>query len=318
MKISLLEPLGVPAETIASFAAGLERRGHTFRCYDTKTADAQELIERSRDSEIVIIANNPYPAQVVRAAERLRMLNVAFTGIDHVALDACRERGITVCNAAGYSNQTVAELVIGLTLGLMRSISAGDTAARTGKTAAGLTGREICGRTVGIVGTGKIGLSAARLFRAFGARVLGYSRTRRQEALESGVTYVPLDTLLRESDIVSLHVPNSASTRGMIGAEQLALMKPTALLINCARGPVVDNAALAQALNEGRIAGAGIDVYDMEPPLPRDYPLLHAKNTLLTPHIAFASEESMLRRAEIVFQNTFAYLDGKPENVCIL
>ena len=115
---------------------------------------------------------------------------------------------------------------------------------------------------------------------------------------------------------MSLHVPNNAETKGMIGREQLALMKKTALFINCARGPIVDNAALAEALNGGKIAGAGIDVYDMEPPIPQDYPLLHAKNTLLTPHVAFASEESMLRRAEIVFRNVYAYLDGKPENVC--
>ena len=130
--------------------------------------------------------------------------------------------------------------------------------------------------------------------------------------------YVPLDTLMRESDIISLHVPNNASTRGLISAEQIARMKKTAILINCARGPIVDNDAMADALNRGAIAGAGLDVFDREPPLPAGYPLLHAKNTLLTPHIAFASEESMLRRARIVFQNAYAYLGGRPENVCRL
>lgn len=273
MKISLLEPLGVPEETINTLAADLSAKGHTFCYYDTKTTDPQELIARSRGSEIVMIANNPYPAQVVEAADSLKMLDVAFTGIDHVAVDACRKRGVTICNAANYSNQTVAELVIGLAIGLMRFVKAGDEATRAGKTAAGLTGREIGGRTVGIIGTGRIGIYTASLFKAFGARVLGYSRTQRQEAKQADIEYVSLETLLRESDIVSLHVPNNAETKGMIGREQLALMKKTALFINCARGPIVDNAALAEALNGGKIAGAGIDVYDMEPPIPQDYPL---------------------------------------------
>ena len=123
---------------------------------------------------------------------------------------------------------------------------------------------------------------------------------------------------MRRSDIVSLHVPNNASTRGMIGKAQIDRMKLTAILINCARGPIVDSAALADALNAGRIAGAGIDVFNVEPPIPQDEPLLHAKNTLLTPHVALLSEESMIRRAEIVFQNLIAYLDGAPQNVCEL
>ena len=132
------------------------------------------------------------------------------------------------------------------------------------------------------------------------------------------MTYVSLEELLRESDIVSLHTPSNAATRGMIGAEQIALMKPDALFINCARGPIVDSRALADALNEGRIAGAGIDVFGAEPPIPADEPLLHAKNALLTPHIAFASEESMVRRARIAFSNVYAYLKGAPENLCRL
>ena len=144
------------------------------------------------------------------------------------------------------------------------------------------------------------------------------SRTRRPEAEALGIEYVELDELMRRSDIVSLHVPNNASTRGMIGKAQIDRMKPTAILINCARGPIVDSAALADALNAGRIAGAGIDVFNVEPPIPQDEPLLHAKNTLLTPHVAFLSEESMIRRAEIVFQNLIAYLDGAPQNVCEL
>ena len=318
MHISLLEPIGVSRALIDELAAPIRAAGHTFTYYDQKTTDPQELIRRSSGCEIVTIANNPYPAQVVRSSEALKMLNVAFTGIDHIGLDACREQGVTVCNAANYSNQTVAELVIALTLGLLRRVPLADERVRAGGTAAGLTGREIGGKTVGIIGTGRIGMMTARLFQAFGARVIAYSRSVRAEAVAMGIEYVPLEELMRRSDIVSVHVPNNAATRGMIGKAQIDLMKPTAIFINCARGPIVDSAALAQALNEDRIAGAGVDVYDVEPPIPADEPLLHAKNTLLTPHIAFASEESMERRAHIVFENLYAYLQGKPQNVCEL
>lgn len=318
MKINLLEPIGVSRETIDALAAPVREMGHTFTYYDTKTTDAEELKRRSEGCEVVMIANNPYPDEVVCAAESLKMLDVAFTGIDHVGLAACRERGVTVCNAANYSNQTVAELAIGLTIGLLRHMLPADRAVREGKTSAGLMGREIAGRTVGIVGTGRIGMITAKLFQAFGAKVIAYSRTHRPEAEALGIRYVELDELMRESDIVSLHVPNNANTCGMIGRAQIDAMKPTALLINCARGPIVDAAALADALNEGRIAGAGIDVFDCEPPIPADNPLVNAKNALLTPHVAFLSEESMQRRAEIVFQNLIAYLKGQPQNVCEL
>lgn len=318
MKITLLEPLGIPAEVLAWYQAGLEDKGHTFTAYSDKTTDPVELIRRTGDSDIAIIANNPYPAQVVAAASNLKMLDVAFTGIDHVALDACKEKGIMICNAAGYSTQCVAELAIGLTIACLRKMPACETATRNGGVGGPLRGREIGGRTVGIVGTGAIGTMTARLFQAFGAKVIAYSRTVRPEVEAMGVAYVSLEELMARSDIVSIHVPNNQETKGLISKERIAAMKPSALLINVARGAIVDNAALAEALNKGKLAGAGIDVFDMEPPIPEDYPLLHAKNTVLTPHVAFATDESMLRRAEIVFQNVEAYLAGNPENVCKL
>lgn len=318
MKITLLESLGIPAHVLTQYRTELESQGHTFTAYHEKTTDPDELIRRTGDSDIAIIANNPYPARVVKGAPNLKMLNVAFTGIDHVALDACREKGVMVCNAAGYSTQCVAELAIGLTVSCLRQMPACETATRTGGVGGPLRGREIAGRTVGIVGTGAIGIRTAQLFLAFGAKVIAYSRTVKPEVEAMGVTYVSLEELMERSDIVSLHVPNNDQTKGMISRELLAKMQPTAILINVARGAIVDNEALAEALNKGIIAGAGIDVFDMEPPIPADYPLLQAKNTVLTPHVAFATDESMLRRAEIVFQNVRAYLAGQPENVCKL
>lgn len=318
MKISLLEPLGIPDAVLRAHADKLTAAGHTFVSFDDKTADPAELLRRIGDSEIAVIANNPMPAAVLAQAPALRMLDVAFTGIDHVGLDACRARGITVCNAAGYSTQTVAELAFALTAAVLRFVPAGDAAVRAGKTSAGLRGREICGRTVGIVGTGAIGTRTAQLFLAYGARVIAFSRTRKPALEALGVEYVSLAELMERSDIVSLHVPANAETRHLIDEAMLARMKPTAVLVNCARGAVVDNAALARALERGALAGAGIDVFDAEPPLPAGYPLLSAPHTVLTPHVAFLSDEAMLRRADIVFDNIAAWLAGAPRNVCRL
>lgn len=318
MRIALIEPLGIPSESVEALAGPIRSRGHDFVCYDDKTTDPAELAHRSAGADVVMIANNPYPAEVVRAADSLKMIAVAFTGIDHVALDACRERDITVCNCAGYSNVSVAELTVGLAIDVLRKVAAGDAAAHGGGTAEGLVGREICGRTVGIVGTGHIGTQAGRLFKAFGARVLGYARHENPEATAAGIEYTPLDELLAESDIVTLHLPLNDSTRKSFGARQFAQMRAGSVFVNCARGAIVDNEALAQALNAGRLAGAGIDVFDMEPPLPADYPLVTARNCVLTPHVAFLTEEAMQRRAKIEFDNVIAWLDGTPANVCAL
>jgi D-3-phosphoglycerate dehydrogenase len=317
MRIALLEPLGVSEERISELSAPIRERGHEFVYFGEKTTDPEELARRSAGADVVMIANNPYPASVVKGADALKMVAVAFTGIDHVALDACRQRGVMVCNCAGYSDVSVAELTLGLTIDVLRKVAAGDEAARSGKTSAGLVGREIAGKTVGIVGTGHIGTQAGRLFVAFGAHVLGYSRHENPEATAAGIEYVDdLDALLKASDIVSLHLPSNASTRKMITAEKFALMPEGSVFINCARGAIVDNDALAQALNSRHLAGAGVDVFDMEPPLPSDYALLHAKNVVLTPHVGFLTEEAMERRAVIEFDNVVAWLDGKPENVC--
>lgn len=318
MNISLLEPIGISEEEVRALSAQLEQEGHVFTYYDTRTTDIEELKRRSRGQHIVMIANNPYPDEVVEDADCLEMIAVAFTGIDHVGTEACRKKGITVCNCAGYSNQSVAELVIGLTIGLYRRITACDETVRKAGTSAGLTGMEISGKTVGIVGCGQIGGQTARLFQAFGAKVIAFARHEREEWKESGIQFCTMDELLAQSDIVSIHLPLNAQTKGFFGKESINKMKKGSILINCARGPIVDNEALAEALDEGRIAGAAVDVFDMEPPLPAGYSLCHAKNTLLTPHVAFLTREAMERRAEIEFRNVLAYLHGEPENVCSL
>ncbi len=316
MKISLIEPLGIPEEMVYELASPIKEAGHTFTYYNNKTTDVEELKRRSAGQDVVMIANNKYPNEVVEASKDLKLLAVAFTGIDHVGLEACKKNNVTVCNCAGYSNVCVAEQVIGMTISLLRFFQASDKAVRAGGTSAGLTGMEICGKTVGIIGCGQIGTMTAKLFLAFGAKVIAYSRHKREDVEALGVKYVSLEELLESSDIISLHTPNNASTKGLIGKDEIAKMKKSAFFINCARGPIVDNKALADALNAGSIAGAAIDVFDMEPPLPADYPLLNAKNTLLTPHTAFLTKEAMVRRAKIEFDNVIAFLEGNNKNVC--
>ncbi|GAA0370260.1 2-hydroxyacid dehydrogenase [Alkalibacterium iburiense] len=310
MKVKLIEPLRVPKETIEKLAQPILDKGHEFVYYEDKTTDPEELYERSKDADVLMIANNPLPNEVIDKLDQTKLINVAFTGLDHVGSQA-QDKGIKVINAAGYSDQSVAELVIGLTLNVYRAISQGNQDIRKDDFPGMVQGQEIKGKTVGIIGTGNIGLQTARLFKAFGAELIGHSRTEKEEAKELGMTYVSLDELLKESDIVSLHLPLNEETKHTLSKDKLALMEETAILINCARGPIVDNDALAEQLNEGKLAGAGIDVFDMEPPIPSDYALLHAKNAVLTPHVAYLTDEAMVNRAHIVFNNTLAYLDGK-------
>ena len=266
--------------------------------------------------DAVIIANTPFPAEAVTENPALKYIDVAFTGVDHVPMEACRARGVLVSNAANYSNQSVAELTVGMAIALLRRLPDCDAAVRAHQGSAGLIGREIAERTVGIVGLGRIGLRVARLMLAFGARVVAYDPKPMEQARQLGVQYASLREVLESSDIVTLHAPACAQTHKMIGEAELAQMKPGALFINCARGALVDSQALCDALRSGHLAGAAVDVYDREPPLDDSEPLLHAPNIILTPHIAFASEESMLRRARIVFQNLYAWLDGEPINLC--
>ena len=308
MRIAVMEPLGVEQEKFMQIAREAVGDDVEIVCYDTRTTDVEELGRRGRDADIIAIGNLPFPREVLEKCENVKMLAVAFTGLDHVDLKYCEERGIKVQNCAGYATTAVAELTFGLLLDLCRNIGKCDTAARNGGTKAGLIGFELEGRTMGIVGTGAIGARVAKLAAAFGMDVIAYSRTPGKVA---GVRYVSLEELLAQADVVSLHVPLTDETRGMIGAEELALMKKTAVLVNTARGPVVDTKALADALNSGRIAGAAIDVFDKEPPLDADEPLINAKTTVVTPHVAFATDESMIKRAEIEFRNIAEFIKDK-------
>lgn len=311
MKTVLVEPLTITSDLLDELAQDLQGGDNSFTSYDSKPTSVEEWVSRVGDADQVILANTKMPIEVIEQAPNLKYINIAFTGVDHVPVQAAKDKGILVSNAAGYSDEGVAELVIGLTIDLLRTISEADKGIRKGGKAADYLGKEIAGRTVGIIGTGKIGTRVAEIFKAMGANLFAYNRSESQELKDLGLVFKSLDEVLKESDIITVHLPQNEETKDFITDEHYDLMKDSAILINCARGPIVNTQALAKALNEGKIAGAGIDVFDTEPPLEENHPLFDTPNTVLTPHVAYFTEEAMEKRAHIVFENAVDFLNGK-------
>ena len=312
MNITFLEPLGIPQEKLAQLvetAVGTEPK---ITYYNDRIEDPEVLMERSQGADCVVLSNMKYGRDIISRCPDLKMICVAFTGVDLVDVDYCREKGITVCNCAGYSTVAVADLVFGFVIDLARNVIACNDAVRRGGTKAGLVGFELEGKRFGVIGAGAIGTRVLNIAQAFGCETVAYSRSEKEIP---GVKFLSLEELLKTSDIVSLHVPQTPETLGMMGRDQFALMKESALFINTARGPVVDSQALAEALNTGKIAGAAVDVFEMEPPVPEDHVLLKAKNLIATPHVAFASRQAFEKRAVIVAENIEKWMEGRPQNV---
>ncbi|RQN10245.1 hydroxyacid dehydrogenase [Clostridium butyricum] len=314
MKLSILEPLGVEKEKFLNMAEKVLGDRVEITYYDNRVEDSETLIERSKDAEIVVLSNFQYRKDVIEKCPNLKMICVAFTGVDHVDIDYCKDRGITVCNCAGYSTVAVADLVFGLLINLYRNIVECNIVTRKGGTKNGLVGFELEGKKFGVIGTGAIGMRVANIAKAFGCEVYAYSRTVKEG---KEIKYLDLNTLLSTCDVISLHVPLNENTKGLINEENIKLMKKNAVLINTARGPVVDSKALSDALKNNIIAGAGIDVFEIEPPIPVDHVLFDAPNLIVTPHVAFATKESMVKRAEIVFDNIDKYINGSSQNVIV-
>ncbi len=314
MKIVMLEPINISNDQLKNYKNKLEDQGHQFISYDNRVEDENEIIERTKDADIIIITNLPLSKNIINSCPCLKMISVAFTGVDHIDLEACKQNNITVCNSSGYANQGVAELTFGLIISLLRKMKKCDQAVRKGKTRKGLIGNELAGKTMGIIGTGEIGLKVAQIAKAFSCNLLGYDKVEKDTGKEIGIKYMELEQLLKESDIVSLHVPLTSETESMISEKHFSLMKNNSIFINTARGPIVDSKALADALKNNKIAAAGVDVFEMEPPIPEEHPLLNVPNIILAPHVAFATEEAFLKRAKIVFENIDKWLKGKPQN----
>lgn len=303
MKIVAVEPIGISESRAAEIAAVLAQKNDEFVCFRDRKEDAATLVERMKDADVVIVSNIKIGADILAQCPRLKMLNVAFTGLDHIDLSYCQAHNIVVKNASGYATQGVAELAIGLMLDVYRHITVLDADIRQGGTRNNFLGRELRGKRVGVVGTGAIGIRTAELLQCFGCEVVAWSRTRKPEVEAKGISYLPLEELMCTCDIITLHVPLTADTHHLISKEMIALCKPTAVIINTARGNVVDIDALADALKEGRLAGAGVDVFEKEPPLEASHPLMDAPNCVVVPHVGYATREAFDDRIDIILGN---------------
>lgn len=280
----------------------------------------QDILERTTDANIVLTNKTVLTAENIAAMNKVEYIGVLATGVNVVDLEYTKKTGITVTNVPGYSGSSSAQMVFALILELTNRVGHHSQTVTDGKWSAS---KDFCywdyplveleGITLGIVGYGGIGKAVARIGLAFGMNILIYNRSVPPD-LPDGITYSDLDNLIHSSDIISLHCPLTPQTKGMINKESLAQMKKTAYLINTSRGPLIVENDLADFLNEGRIAGAAMDVLDVEPP-DKNCPLLTAKNCYITPHIAWATIASRERLMSIAVENIKSYLAGNPQNM---
>lgn len=309
MKISIIEPLGIKQEKLEDLLAEIFKE-HEITFYSDRKEDEDTLIERCKMADIIVLTNIKLSKNVLEKCTNLKYICVAFTGFNHIDMDYCNQNNILVSNCAGYSTNAVTELVFGLIINIYRHINEHNLAIRNGAKTV-LSANEMANKKFGIVGLGTIGTKVATTAKAFDCDVYYYSKNSRNKNFK----YLELDELLQTCDIVSIHLAQNEDTINLINEEKIALMKKNSILINTARGPIVNSVALAKALNDEKIKAAGIDVYEMEPPIDLSHPLLNCKNCLTTPHIAFSSYEALEKRAIIVKDNLIAYLNGKPINV---
>jgi len=280
----------------------------------------ESVVERAREAQIVLTNKTALSRQAIEQLPRLRYIGVLATGYNIVDIDAARERNVPVTNVPKYGTDSVAQMVFAHLLHLTlhvadhsHSVVAGDWTQNPDFCYWKYPLIELAGLTMGVVGFGRIGQAVATIAKAFGMNVLACD-VMQPATMPADVRWVELETLFRQSAAITLHCPLTPDTQNLVDAEKLAWMKPTAMLINTSRGPLVDARALADALNTGRLAGAGVDVLTTEPP-PATNPLLTAKNCCVTPHIAWATKAARKRLLDTVAANVRAFLDGHPRNV---
>lgn len=262
---------------------------------------------------VIITIKEKVDETLLRQFPNTQLIAVAFTGYDVVDINYCSQNHISVCNVPSYATDAVAELTIGLAISLLREIPKTNQLIRNGGWNYKV-GQELKGKTIGIVGTGTIGLKVAELFKVFGCKLLGWSRTKNPEFLKLGGIYLDdINKLCKKVDILTIHTPLNESTKHLIDVTQLQLMQPSSFLINTARGPIVNQEALTKALNDQIIAGAAIDVFDVEP-VPQDLALLKTTNSIITPHIAYKTQDALQRRAMITVENIKHFINGNPIN----
>lgn len=281
----------------------------------------EEIAPRIGDAEFVFLNKCRMDEQILSQCPNLKWVGIIATGTDNLDLEACRRHGVSVANVPGYSTYSVAQMTFSLLLAICQCAERYDRAVKDGFWQLGipqsyglLPQMELYGKTFGVYGYGSIGRQSARIAKAFGMRVLVCTRTVRPEYAADGVEFVDLDTLLRQSDVLSLHCPATPQTRGLISAEALQKMKRGAILLNTARGALVDEAAVTEALHTGQLGFYGADAFATEP-LPADSPLRREPHALLTPHIAWTTKEALQNLMDITTQNLSSFLDGNGEHI---
>jgi phosphoglycerate dehydrogenase-like enzyme len=287
-----------------------------IKVFNEPLGGQDKVVQALADFEIVcgMRERTPFPRAVISALPKLRLL--ITTGARNASFDlaAAKDHNVTVCGTPGFGNPT-AGLAIGLMLELTRRIGFENARMKAGEPWQVTIGPDLEGHTLGVVGLGKLGARVAKVAQALGMKVIAWSQNLTPEKCrEVGVEYAAKEDLIRQADFISIHVVLSQRTRGLIGPKELALMKPTAYLINTSRGPIVDEAALLAALGEKRIAGAGLDVFDVEP-LPRDHPFRKMDNVVLTPHLGYVSTQNYRAYFAGVVEDIRGWLDGKPVRV---
>ena len=263
--------------------------------------------------EIIVTVLKKLDKEYLQQFSNLNMIAVAFTGYDSVNIEYCRENSIAIYNVPKYSTNSVVELTIGLTIAVLREITLGDELIRNEKWSF-KPGTELSEKTVGIMGTGEIGIKAAKIFKAFGCEIIGWSRSEKEGFKTIGGRYISdKETFFATLDIVSVHLPLNKETVGLITEKEFSAMKRTSILVNTARGAIVNEADLIAALEQKKIAGAGLDVFEQEP-INHDNRLLKMQNVVLTPHIAYKTEEALNRRMEVTVKNISDFIQNKKTN----
>ena len=296
----------------------LRADGHEVAAVDSISVRTENaLIDALQGVAATLASIEPYTAAVLAEAPDLRVISRLGVGYDAIDVDAATRRGVVVCTTPGTNHHSVADLAVGLILTCLRQIAAAAEGVRAGKWTVPRTGVELRATTIGVVGTGLIGGEVIKRLAGFEPRVVAYDVVESPEMVERfGIQYVSFDELLRQSDVITLHAPLLPETRGLINADALGKMKSSAYVVNTARGPLVDEAAIARALHAGQIAGAALDVFDREP-LPSASPLRQAPNLILTPHMAGVTAQSRTAMAAMAVENVARVLRGEPPVSCV-
>jgi D-3-phosphoglycerate dehydrogenase len=312
MKIVIVDHIYLEEEHIKKL-----RSFSDLEIFEEPPKKPDELKERIRAADIVIVGWTNLTKNIIDSAKKLKMISIWATTCHYVDLEAARERGIVVTHVPGYATEAVAEHAFALLLAAIRRLPSADKHVRTGDFDwRPFGGSELAGKTLGIIGTGAIGCRVAEIAKAFKMQILGYDKyPNLKRAEEIGMKYVDFYTLLKESDFITLHVTLTSETEGLMGKKEIEAMKKGAVIINTSQGKVIDEKALIDALKSGKLSYAGLDVFEEEPPA-KDDPLFKLDNTILSPHIGFHTVEAAKRCTDICIDNVVKFLGGHSQNVC--